>query len=111
MFDLERFLNFVRDRITQTDEVLPCEPEDCAAVMAYLVALVPEYQLACQADMSNGETRRADRRRAVLDGFRRARGQGPLPEPGDSEGDEDHGGSSSRGNSSSRRAASASEGV
>lgn len=73
MTELEGFLNFARDRLAETDEPLPCEPEDCAAVLGYLAALVPEYQLARQAEASDSEERRADRRRAVLDGFRRVR--------------------------------------
>jgi len=74
MTELEGFLNFVRDRLAETNEPLPCEPEDCAAVLGYLAALVPEYQLARQAEAAGYEERQADRRRAVLDGFRRARG-------------------------------------
>ena len=79
--DLEDFLNFARDRLSQSDDPLPAAPEDCAAVMGYLCALVPEYQLTRQADASNGEARRADRRSAVLAGFRRARGAPPAAAP------------------------------
>jgi hypothetical protein len=78
MFDLERFLNFARDRLTETDEPLPCEPEDCAAIMGYLCALVPEYNLAVQAETDSDISRRADRKRALVDGFRRARGAAPV---------------------------------
>ena len=50
MLELEGFLNFARDRLAETDEPLPCESEDCAAMLGYLRALVPEYELARQAD-------------------------------------------------------------
>jgi hypothetical protein len=78
MFDLERFLTFARDRLAETDEALPCEPEDCAAIMSYLCALVPEYNLACQVEADSDVERRADRKRALVDGFRRARGAAPV---------------------------------
>jgi hypothetical protein len=87
--DLEDFLNFARDRLSQSDDPLPSAPEDCAAVMGYLCALVPEYQLTRQADASNGEARRADRRSAVLAGFRRARGAPATPPAPASAGDDD----------------------
>jgi hypothetical protein len=78
MFDLERFLTFARDRLAETDEALPCEPEDCAAIMSYLCALVPECNLACQVEADSDVERRADRKRALVDGFRRARGAAPV---------------------------------
>jgi hypothetical protein len=62
--------------LAETDEPLPCEPEDCAAILSYLCALVPEYNLACQVD--SDVERRADRKRALVDGFRRARGAAPV---------------------------------
>lgn len=102
MFDLERFLNFARDRVA-TDEALPCQVDDFACVMSYLTALVPEYQLAYQDEMTDGEARRADRRRAALDGFRRARGEAPLPTSDDDEDTEDRSANPGRGNGSSRR--------
>ena len=74
--DLSDFLDYARDRLTNSNDPLPCEPEDCAAVIGYLCALVPEYQLDRQEQAQDGETRRADRRQAMLDGFRRARGGG-----------------------------------
>lgn len=72
--ELSDFLDFARDRLMNSDDPVPCAPEDCAAVLGFLVALVPEYQLARQAEATDGEARRADRRQAVLNGFRRARG-------------------------------------
>ena len=45
----------------ETDEPLPCDPEEFTAVLGYLCALVPEYELARQADALNDEERRAVR--------------------------------------------------
>lgn len=93
--ELEPFLNFARDRLAETDEPVPCDPEDCAAVLGYLCALVPEYELARQADSLGDEERRADRRRAVFDGFRRARGAMPANGNGGSNGNGSNGNSNS----------------
>jgi len=79
-------LEAARDRLAETDEPLPCEPEDCAAVLGYLCALVPEYDLTRQANAMDDEQRRAERRRAVFDGFRRARGAVPANESGNGDG-------------------------
>lgn len=76
--DLQRFLNFARDYPTETDEALPCDPADYAATLSYLCALVPEYKLAMRAEEDNDVERRADRKRALVDGFRRARGAAPT---------------------------------
>jgi hypothetical protein len=72
------FPNVARDRLAETDEAQPCEPEDCVAVLGYFGALLPEYELAQQAEASGDEERRAERWRAVFDGFRRARGAMPA---------------------------------
>lgn len=72
--ELSDFLDFARDRLMNSNDPVPCEPEDCAAVLGYLTALVPEFELSRQAEATDGEARRADRRQAVLNGFRRARG-------------------------------------
>jgi len=92
MTELEGFLNFVRDRLAETDEPLPCEPEDCAAVLGYLAALVPEYQLARQAEAADYGERQANRRSAVLDGFRRARGAAAPASSGNGNGASDSNG-------------------
>jgi hypothetical protein len=73
MVEIESFLTYAEERLA-TDEPLPCEPEDYAAMLVYLMALVPEYQLVRQAEAAAREARQADRRRAAVDGFRRARG-------------------------------------
>lgn len=98
MLELEGFLNFARDRLAETDEPLPCEPEDCAAVLGYLAALVPEYQLAQQTEAANVEERQADRRRAVLEGFRRARGAAPPASAGNAGNGNSNGNNDSNGN-------------
>lgn len=77
---LSDFLSYARDRMLTTDEPLPCEPEDAAAVMGYLCALVPEYELDRQAVANADAARSADRKHAMLTGLRRARGA-PAPEP------------------------------
>jgi hypothetical protein len=73
MMEIEAFLAYAEERLA-TDEPLPCEPEDYAAMLVYLMALVPEYQLERQTEIAAREAKQADRRRAALDGFRRARG-------------------------------------
>lgn len=98
MMELEGFLNFARDRLAETDEPLPCDPEDCAAVLGYLAALVPEYQLARQAEAAGYEERQADRRRAVLDGFRRARGAAAPTNGGNGNGNDDGNGNANPNN-------------
>jgi hypothetical protein len=47
MMEIEAFLAYAEERLA-TDEPLPCEPEDYAAMLVYLMALVPEYQLERQ---------------------------------------------------------------
>jgi hypothetical protein len=59
-------------------KTLPASPEDCAVVMGYLCALVPEYELDQQANAADGEARRADRRQAIAAGIRRGRGAKPA---------------------------------
>jgi len=80
MNELSDFLSYARDRMLTSDETLPCEPEDAAAVMGYLCALVPEYELDRQAAADAGATRAADRKQAMMAGLRKARGA-PPPEP------------------------------
>ncbi len=46
--------------------------------MAWLWGLVPEYSIAVQAETDSDISRRADRKRALVDGFRRARGAAPV---------------------------------
>jgi hypothetical protein len=72
--DLSDFLSYARERMLASDETLPCEPEDCAAVMGYLCALVPEYELDRQANVASSEARSVDRKQAILAGLRKARG-------------------------------------
>lgn len=74
MDQLSDFFSYARERMLSSDETLPCEPEDCAAVMGYLCALVPEYELDRQANAASNEARQADRKQAVLAGLRKARG-------------------------------------
>jgi hypothetical protein len=81
MDQLSDFLNYARERMLASDETLPCEPEDCAAVIGYLCALVPEFELDRRENVAANEARSAERKRAVLDGFRRARGAPPAPRP------------------------------
>lgn len=81
--ELERFLTFARDRLAETDEPLPCGPEEFAAVMIWLCALGPEFRLASQTEADNGVERRAERKRALVDGFRRARGVAPIGDGND----------------------------
>jgi hypothetical protein len=77
---LSDFLSYARDRLVTGDEPLPCEPEDAAAVMGYLCALVPEYELDRQAAGEADAARAADRKQAMMAGLRKARGA-PAPEP------------------------------
>lgn len=79
--DIEDFLNYAATRLANDDDPLPCEAEDYGAVLAYLMALRPEYQLTLTDDAASREARRAERRRGVLDGLRRARGASPAPVP------------------------------
>jgi hypothetical protein len=44
MIEIESFLAYAEERLG-TDKPLPCEPEDYAAMLVYLMALVPEYRL------------------------------------------------------------------
>jgi hypothetical protein len=78
MDQLSDFLNYARDRITDGDESLPASPEDCAAVMGFLCALVPEYELDQQAGAADGAARLADRKQAIVAGLRRGRGTKPA---------------------------------
>ena len=71
---LSDFLNYARERMLASDETLPCEPEDCAAVMGYLCALVPEYELDQQTNFASIEARSTERKQAILTGLRKARG-------------------------------------
>jgi hypothetical protein len=86
MMEIEAFLAYAEERLA-TDEPLPCEPEDYAAMLVYLMALVPEYQLERQTEIAAREAKQADRRRAALDGFRRARGV-PAAKNGNGNGNE-----------------------
>jgi hypothetical protein len=78
MDQLSDFLHYARDRITNEVDDLPCAPEDAAAVMGYLCALVPEYELDQQEDAADNQARQTDRKRAIVDGLRRARGAKPT---------------------------------
>jgi hypothetical protein len=78
MMEIEAFLAYAEERLA-TDEPLPCEPEDYAKMLVYLMALVPEYRLASQAEAADREKLQAERRRSAIDGFRRARGVAPAP--------------------------------
>jgi hypothetical protein len=78
--DFVNFLDFCRNRVTDGDEPLPAAPEDVAATIGWQLALIGEFSLAQQALAVNGDERRAERKRAALDGFRRrARGAPPAP--------------------------------
>jgi len=74
------FLAYVRQRLVDDDDLsCPCDPEDCAAVVAWLAAIAPEWELARRQGVADEAQRIQDRRNAVIAGFRTARGAKPEP--------------------------------
>ncbi len=80
-------------RLVTSDELLPCPPEDAAAVLALLAALTPEYRLDQLREAEEQKEQEERRRAAVRAGFRRARGVAASTD-GDRDGDNSAGNNS-----------------
>jgi hypothetical protein len=76
-----------------SDELLPCPPEDAAAVLAWLAALTPEYRLDQLREAEEQKEQEERRRAAVRAGFRRVRGVAASTD-GDRDGDNSAGNNS-----------------
>ena len=81
MNEIESFHSFLIDKLASGEE-LPCDPDVFTAVLAWEIAAVPEFKLARQDEAAASEDRQAERKRAALDGFRRARGAPPMTQNG-----------------------------